>query len=113
MSKSLIILENINQLDELNKLNKLIILDFYADWCGPCNRLNPFLNMLINKKEYQNYVEIVKINIDKFQQLNFKYKIKSIPHFVFLFKNEILETFTGSNEDKIIEKINNQLGIKK
>src|SRR5689334_2661666 len=54
-----------------------VFVDFYADWCGPCNMIAPTIAVL--SEEYAGKVKFVKINVDNNQQLAMKYDIMSIP----------------------------------
>src|SRR5438445_13445491 len=54
-----------------------VFVDFYADWCGPCNMIAPTIEAL--SEEYAGKVRFVKINVDNNQQLAMKYDIISIP----------------------------------
>ena len=54
----------------------LVLVDFYADWCGPCQMLSPVLEELAKKNKE---LKIVKINVDDFQQLAVQNKVLSIP----------------------------------
>ncbi len=60
--------------------NKPVLIDFYADWCGPCKSMNPIIKSIA--KEFSESVKVVKINIDKNQQLSHQLGIRSIPSFV-------------------------------
>ncbi len=68
---------------------ELTLVDFYADWCGPCKMLAPNLEEL--SKEYN----VVKVNVDKFEEIARKYAIMSIPA-LFLFQNgEVIDKKIG------------------
>ncbi|MCU4175205.1 thioredoxin [Carboxylicivirga sp. N1Y90] len=58
------------------------ILDFYADWCGPCKQLSPVLKQL--QKEYGDKIQIYKINTDKEKELAGTFGIRSLPTIVFV-----------------------------
>lgn len=59
--------------DDFNKLIKnKVLVDFYADWCGPCKRLGTILEEI-------NDIDILKVNVDLFQDISNKYGVMSIP----------------------------------
>ena len=66
----------------------LVLVDFYATWCGPCMMLAPTIDEI--SEEYKDKVEVVKVNIDDNQELAIKYNIMSIPTLA-LFKKGNLE----------------------
>jgi len=61
-----------------------VLVDFYADWCGPCKNMAPILKQL--KAELKNAVSIIKINVDTNQPLAAKYQVQGVPTFM-VFKN--------------------------
>ena len=79
----------LKQLDEKNFENEVIsntkttLVDFYADWCGPCQMLSPIIEEIANDKANYN---IGKVNVDKNQNLAAKYNVMSIPTLI-IFKN--------------------------
>lgn len=62
----------------------LVLIDFHADWCGPCKTLAPILKQV--KEELQDTVKIVKIDVDKNQSLSTKYQVRGVPTLM-LFKS--------------------------
>ncbi len=91
--------------------HKLIVVDFWAPWCGPCKQLTPILEKIISKSG--NKITLVKINIDENQQIAAQLRIQSIPT-VYAFKNkQIVNAFQGViPEGQIIEFIEKCLGSK-
>ena len=90
---------------------KLIIVDFWAPWCGPCKQLTPLLEKII--KKYSEKINLIKINIDENQQIASQLRIQSIPA-VFAFKDkQIVNAFQGVLPEKqIIDFLEKCLGSK-
>ena len=63
---------------------ELVLVDFYADWCGPCRMLSPILEEVVK----ENNIKLVKVNVDKHEELSRRYGIMSIPT-VIVFKNGV------------------------
>ena len=82
------------QFNDLVNSGKPFVLDFYADWCGPCQALLPTVEKL--SKEFEGQVEILKVNVDEQRDLAGKFNIRSIPAIFFL-------------QENIIAKIKNRL----
>jgi thioredoxin 1 len=61
-----------------------VLVDFYADWCGPCQTMMPILEDV--KKELGDSVSIIKINIDKNQSIATRFQVRGVPTFM-LYKN--------------------------
>ena len=91
--------------------NKLIVVDFWAPWCGPCKQLTPILEKIISKSG--DKITLVKINIDENQQIAAQLRIQSIPT-VYAFKEkQIVNAFQGViPENQIVEFIEKCLGSK-
>ena len=79
---------------EVLKSDIPVLVDFYADWCGPCKMMMPVVEKMAEK--YDGKIKVGKINSDDESALAAKYNIMSIPSFL-LFKNgEVVETLTGA-----------------
>ena len=77
-----------NFADDVLKADKPVLLDFWAEWCGPCKMIAPILDEIA--QEYQDRVQIAKLNIDENPQTPPKFGIRGIPTLI-LFKNGTLE----------------------
>lgn len=70
--------------NELIQSNDIVLVDFFADWCGPCQMMKPIL--LDVKKNVGDAAKIVKIDVDKYQDVAAEYQVRSIPTLI-VFKN--------------------------
>lgn len=88
---------------EVLKSDKPVLVDFYADWCGPCQMAAPVLEEIAKERED---IKVGKINVDEEMELATRYKVSSIP-FIALFKNgEIVNQMVGfSGKEKLLEMI--------
>ncbi|MGL4253614.1 MAG: thioredoxin [Fusobacteriaceae bacterium] len=67
---------------EVIKSQELVVVDFWAEWCGPCKMLGPILEEIVSETEYK----ICKVDVDRNSELSSQYKIRSIPT-ILIFKN--------------------------
>ena len=90
--------------NELLRSDKPVLLDFYADWCGPCKMLSPILSEIAD--EYADVLKVAKVNVDDEPELAMKFKVSSIPMLV-LFKNgKIISTSVGYRpKDEILNEL--------
>ena len=72
----------------LQQSQELLLVDFYADWCGPCQTLAPILDRVM--AELEGKVSLYKVNVDKHPQLSQQFAIRSIPHLMLFKKGKIL-----------------------
>ena len=73
-----------NSFQKILDSNIPVLIDFHADWCGPCKMLAPILKEV--KSELGDAVKIIKIDVDKNQELAAKYQVRGVPTMI-LFKN--------------------------
>lgn len=101
---------NNDNFERILKNNQVVLVDFYADWCGPCKALHPTLEKLAS--EFDNKAIIAKVNVDQNPELSNAFGVRSIPA-LFYFKNgELVGKQAGLQShgviadqlDKLIEK---------
>lgn len=81
-----------------------VIVDFWAEWCGPCKMFTPILEEVA--KDFESSIIIGKLNVDDFPEIASKYSINSIPTLIFLKNGMVEEQITGLLPKKaLIEKI--------
>lgn len=81
-----------------------VLVDFYADWCGPCKILAPVIEELAT--EYEGQVKIGKLNVDEEQNTSKKYKVMSIPTLIFFKDGEEVDKLVGMlSKDQLVEKL--------
>ena len=76
------------------KSEKPVLIDFYADWCGPCKMMAPVVEKLA--EEYEGKLKVGKCNVDENMQLAQKYRISSIPAFMVFKNGEAAATCVGA-----------------
>ena len=97
---SVLKLENANFEDEVLNDQGKVLVDFYADWCGPCKMMSPVIDEIAEK--LNGSVKVGKINVDENQELAIKYQVMSIPT-IMIFNNGIpVKTFIGVTEEQEI-----------
>lgn len=87
--------------------DKLVVIDFFATWCGPCKRIAPLLDEI--SKKYEDSLMFLKVDVDEVEDLVGEYSIQVMPTFVFKRRGAHLDTLAGSNEDKLKEMIERHL----
>lgn len=94
-----------NELEKILKDENVVLVDFFATWCGPCKMLAPVLEEL--SQTYQGKATIVKVDVDKEQELAGQYGVMSIPTMI-LFKNgEVVKQVVGFQPKPQIENLIN------
>ena len=90
--------------DGLLESEKLVIVDFWATWCGPCRMLSPLLDEV--EEEMADKITVVKVNVDDADEIAMRYRIMSIPTLLF-FKNGALvdRTVGAMPKSTLVNKI--------
>ncbi|MDD2377772.1 MAG: thioredoxin [Bacilli bacterium] len=91
--------------DEFNKLisEDLVLVDFFATWCGPCKMLSPIIDELVNERQFK----VVKIDVDQNMELAQEYGIMSVPTLILFSKGKLLAKKSGFvPKEVLVEWIN-------
>jgi thioredoxin 1 len=82
-------------------MNKVILLDFYADWCGPCKMQDPILEGL--KEKFKGSVEFKNIDVDSNMDMSIKYGIHAVPTLVIEKNGKLFKKYVGVTRSKVLE----------
>jgi len=82
-----------NYKEEVLNSDKTVLIDFYADWCGPCKMMSPIIDKIA--EELNDTVKVGKVNVDENQDLAMEYGIMSIPTIVIIKNGEVSKTIVG------------------
>ena len=94
--------------DGLLESEKLVIVDFWATWCGPCRMLSPILDEV--EEEMADRITVVKVNVDDADEIAMRYRIMSIPTLIFFKGGQMVDRTVGAMPKNIlIDKINANL----
>ena len=87
--------------DEVINSDKLTVVDFWAEWCGPCRAIGPVIEELSH--EYEGQVKVGKLNVDQNANTSVEYGITSIPAILFIKNGEIVDRQIGAVPKSVIE----------
>ncbi|MDR1882606.1 MAG: thioredoxin [Prevotella sp.] len=94
--------------EEILKSGKPLVLDFWAEWCGPCRMIGPVVEELAD--EYAGKVIIGKVDVDNNDEVTSKYGIRNIPTILFIKNGEVVDKQVGvAHKAALVEKIENLL----
>lgn len=88
---------------EAIKNNGVVLVDFYADWCGPCKMLGPVLEDLAG--EYEGKAKIVKVNVDEISDLASEYGVMSIPNMFILKDGVVVKNIVGYQPKPALKQV--------
>lgn len=87
--------------EEVLKADKTVLVDFWAEWCGPCKMLSPIVDDISEERED---IKVCKVNIDDCPDLAIKYKVMSIPTLVVFKQGEVFDKMIGAQpKSEILE----------
>ena len=88
--------------EEVLKATGKVLVDFYADWCGPCKMMSPIIDDIAN--EVDGKVKVGKVNVDNNQELAIEYDVMSIPTIMIFENGKNIKTFIGvTDKNEILE----------
>jgi thioredoxin 1 len=103
-SENVVMLKSDTFESQVLKSDKLVVVDFWAQWCNPCKAVAPILDELA--VYFENKVCISKINVDEFGDIAAKYRIMSVPTIILFKYGEIVEKIIGlRSKEEYISKI--------
>lgn len=97
-------LNNDNFNKEAVNTDKVVLIDFYADWCGPCKMMSPIIDKIA--EELDGNVKICKLNVDEAQDMAMKYNVMSIPTLIIFKNGSVVDTIVGlRSKEEILETL--------
>ncbi|MDO4552800.1 MAG: thioredoxin [Bacillota bacterium] len=102
MSQHIIDLTEENYTEEVLESPVPVLVDFYAEWCGPCKALGPVIEELAEK--YQGRVKICKLDVDKGRKLAISNKVMGVPTLFFVKGGEVVERVSAALPQPAIEE---------
>ncbi len=93
-------INNQNFENEVKKSDKIVLVDFYADWCGPCKMMSPIIDEIAN--EVNENVKVCKLNVDECQDIAIEYNVMSIPTLIIFKNGEVVNTLVGLQDKETV-----------
>jgi thioredoxin 1 len=87
---------------EVLESDKLSVIDFWAEWCGPCRAIGPVIEELSN--EYHGKVNVGKVNVDHNPNISMNYGITSIPAILFIKGGKVVDKQIGAVPKSVLDK---------
>ena len=94
--------------EEVLKSDKVVLVDIYADWCGPCKMMAPVIDEIA--EDFGDKIKVGKVNSDENASICVKYDVMSIPNILLIKNGELVKRFIGvTAKEVIVEEINKVL----
>ena len=103
MSDLVAVADTANWDGEVLKSTDVVMVDFWAVWCGPCQMVAPIVDELA--QEYQGRLKVMKLNTDEAPEVAGKYQIMSIPSILFFKDGEVVEKIVGARSKQQFKEI--------
>lgn len=98
MNSNCINVNNLNELVNILNKHKIVVMDIYADWCGPCKKYAPIFESIANEFRGINKIIFIKLNIENTDFENYTSDISSIPTFLIYRNNKRISKLVGAND---------------
>lgn len=85
--------------EEVLNYDGKVLLDFYANWCGPCKMMSPIIDQIAEEKDN---IKVGKVNVDDNQKLSVKYNVMSIPTIILFENGNAIKSFIGVRDKQEI-----------
>jgi thioredoxin 1 len=90
--------------EKVLKNDKVVLVDFWAEWCGPCKTLGPIIDEI--ESEYKNSLDVAKVDIDQNQDYAAKYGVRNIPTVLLIKDGEVVDKHVGvAPKQKYVDSI--------
>jgi thioredoxin 2 len=88
--------------DSVTDTSRLVLVDLWADWCGPCRLIAPTLEKL--SREFAGSLKVVKVDVDGSPAVSQRFQARSIPMLVFLRDGEVVDTVIGAQPEHVLRQ---------
>lgn len=98
-NENIVEVESKEELDELTEENEHLLVDFFADWCGPCQMMEPTIEELVE----ENDLVVAEVDVDSNQKIAAEFNVRSVPTYIFYEDGKQSEKLVGHQEKETME----------